>query len=79
MRVCMCVGTHVPGRSLGLAAFAFPSRPLPAAATRLWGDGTVPTIPCIPRNTSAAPCPPHPRMIPFIPHVPCPPIPTKPQ
>lgn len=53
----MSAGTHVPGRSLGLAAFVVPSRPLPAASTLMWGNGTAPTISFIPCNTSAAPCP----------------------
>lgn len=49
MSVLMCVGTHVPGRSLRFAVFTLPSR-------QMGGDGTACTISCIPHKTSAAPC-----------------------
>lgn len=41
MSVLMCVGTHVPGRSLRFAVFTLPSR-------QTGGDGTARTISCNP-------------------------------
>lgn len=37
MSMLMCVGTHMPGRSLRFAVFTLPPRPLPAAATPTGG------------------------------------------